>query len=155
MRCLPRREVASQHLENVVENHHSAPVHVAAHQSDSNGDSECLAVSSASTACACDGEPLLHPRHCEPTDDMENEPEEVVHRLALDSCAIGGTEEVRVGSSRVARRVSCVWSYGIQRSWRCACWSDASLMKGVVTSRCNQECVLLRTFTVSIREREQ
>lgn len=153
MRCLPRREVASQHLENVVENHHSAPVHVAAHQSDSCGDNECLVVSPASMAC--DGEPLLHPRHCEPTDDMENEPEDVVHRLALDSCAIGGTEEVRLGSSRVARRVSCVWSYGIQRSWRCACWSDASLMKGVVTSRCNQECVLLRTFTVSIREREQ
>ena len=54
MRCLPRREVASQHLENVVENHHSAPVHVAAHQSDSSGDNECLVVSPASMAC--DGE---------------------------------------------------------------------------------------------------
>ena len=57
---------------------------------------------------------LLHPRHCEPTDGVGNEPEEVVHRLALDSCAIGGTEEVRLGSSRVARRVSWVWFVGFR-----------------------------------------
>ena len=45
---LPRREVASQHFENVVENHHSVHAPVAAHQSDSCGDKECLVVSPAS-----------------------------------------------------------------------------------------------------------
>ena len=63
--------------------------------------------------------PVLHPRHCESADDVGNKPEDVVHRLALDSCVIGDTEEdgeeVRPphSSSRVARRVCCVWSNGI------------------------------------------
>ena len=150
MCCLPRREVASQHFENVVENHHSAPVHVAAHQSDSCGDNECLVVSPASIVR--DGESFC------------------IHDTVNRQMAWGTNQKRSFIASRLIlwryRRSACRFIQsgkeselgvvcGIQRSRRCVCESDASLMKGVLTSRCNQECVLLRTFTVLIREREQ